>query len=1231
MKKIFVFTVIFILAALSLFSSESIPSFSREAPENRSDVVPIMFNMVDLYPTPVYFTNMTRAFRSKEDYISEITRIYVDFGTRDGLTNHLTPGIRWLDTKVEEEYHADEKSYRLAVTVFLDIPQEIQEARSLQRYDLSRAEMNLFSSFEVHVPEVYKIGFYYYDKQQDEYRDLQLLTPEGIYVPDEKKWGRDLAPRVQHASSYGQGRPQGSLTGKSVVINAGHGFHDHLTYNWILQRGLTFMNYEDFHNAEFLNQFAVPYFYNAGASVWSVREMDLNENMIIVDVEDGEDYPANGLYLETGSWSNSTGAGFESMQVSGRTSYAEGENPFASGLTRFAYNNANGTSVARWIPNIPEDGYYNVYLSWHGSGNRTDAALYRVHHTGGSTDFYINQQINGQTWYFIGSFFFEEGLDEQKGSVHLINENSDGNIISADAVRFGGGLGLIRRTESSNQTSGYPKWEEDAVYNIQFMGAPTSEYYWSVDGNNPDERRGWHARPRFARWRQAQEELDTVYIAWHTNAFNGTARGYRTYVHETQHRQMDVDYRNAVHDRMIQEILEGPYGDQFHTTHVKRFTNFGENWPGNLGDHVPGFLIEAIFHDNEQDMLLYRNPYFRHFMARAFYHGVVDYFNQRDHGGSHVLKYLPEPPQNLRVYNLGGHQVHVEWDEPISRNPNGTPEERTVGDAAENYKVYLSRNGFGFDNGREVSGTHHVFNDLEPGELYFVRVTALNSGGESFATETLSFTVANTAGRILIVNGFNRFDRGLLARKYYPATREHLHLPQVNMFNYTVQHAHAIMDNGFHALDSCANEAVINQDINLQDYQIVIWILGEESTTDRTFSTTEQSLVQTYLNNGGNLMVSGSEIGWDLDYNNYGRNFFRNHLHAEYVADSSDMFTVMGSGGPESIFYDLTPEETLDSFEDPFDAGGPKNEWSWFWTNTPYGVVSSHTDWRGVQILPRAGGDGYFLYSEYGGSDFGTHGIQAGSFSDSNYTLEGYVYMAYDEGGSVIPQFVGHYTGSNSYTRVQFQYRDDTHWAPHNNVRVQARNGGWTSVVFESYDDTTEPGIFDGEGWYHVKAQWHTGPQISVWVNDRYAGTADLTGTGANMGRFAIGGFSYGNSSLGDAPHNPPQYVYWDDFKALDIPSQIDFEDGSSKLMYWPRFPDVYSPAAGSIECLRYNDGITDRGVAAVQYSGEYRVIHLGFPFETIKEESMRSEMMGRILQFFGELPTSAALWTLFE
>ena len=39
-----------------------------------------------------------------------------------------------------------------------------------------------------------------------------------------------------------------------------------------------------------------------------------------------------------------------------------GENPFDAGTTRRFPS--NGGAVASWIPDVPEDGYYAVYVSW---------------------------------------------------------------------------------------------------------------------------------------------------------------------------------------------------------------------------------------------------------------------------------------------------------------------------------------------------------------------------------------------------------------------------------------------------------------------------------------------------------------------------------------------------------------------------------------------------------------------------------------------------------------------------------------------------------------------------------------------------------------------------------------------------------------------------------------------------------------------------------------------------
>lgn len=849
---------------------------------------------------------------------SQIAKAYVET-KKEGFTNDLPKGTTWEKSEVIKGKNGP------LLKVYLDIPSEVLTSKSLSPYDLYNVEQNLFASLENSAPEIAQINLLAKDPENGVYTDLKAFLPA-----EPKSQKKESVKNTKNAASWGQGKPSGSLDGKAVVLNQAHGFYDHRTLGWTVQRTYIEHSYEDFHNAEMINQFLVPYLYNAGASVWTVREHDMNENMVIVDNEDGTTYPSNGRYEETGSWLNSSLVGYKSLQGSTQTDYDETQNPFTDGSTRYLNNN-NGTesATASWTPNLPAAGYYNVYVTWAASSLRADSVHYQVHHTGGSTDFYVNQKINDNTWFFLGNFYFDSGTNSASGSVELINDANNAEIACADAVRFGGGMSNVRRTDSHNTVSGKARWEEDAVYNIQYMGTPQSTYYYTTTSNNADEQRGWSARPKFAGWCQGQEGLDTVYVAWHTNAAGTTARGYRTYVSESG-RTMDYDYRDAVHDRMTYECENGPYAADWYDGDYKKVASYGENNPSHLGSNVAGFLIEAIFHDNEDDMNLYRNPYFRQFMAKSFYHGVIDYFNNRDYSGNHTLKYLPESPTLFTAINNGNGSVTLDWNAPTSRNLSGTAEEKCAGDAATSYKVYLSRNGYGFDNGQTITASTLTLSGLEIGGLYHARVTALNSGGESFATETLSFTASSSPTKLLIVSGFDRFDKGILGERSYPQARDYMYLPKVNMFNYCVPYAQAIVANGAYCIDSTCNEAVSNGTVNLADYDSVFWFTGEESTYLHTFDSTEQSLVSAYLTNGGNLFVTGSELGWDLAYRANGTSFYANQLHAAYVADDSNSYTLSGVSG--GIFATL-PSFT---FDDESDFGSNK-----YYTEYPDAIGTS--------------------------------------------------------------------------------------------------------------------------------------------------------------------------------------------------------------------------------------------------------------------------------------------------
>lgn len=95
---------------------------------------------------------------------------------------------------------------------------------------------------------------------------------------------------------------------------------------------------------------------------------------------------------------------------------------------------------------------------------------------------------------------------------------------------------------------------------------------------------------------------------------------------------------------------------------------------------------------------------------------------------------------------------------------------------------------------------------------------------------------------------------------------------------------------------SIKNSELQNGNYKLEDYNYIFWILGDESTINETFNSTEQQLVKNYLNDGGNLFVSGSEIGWDLDFkgDTQDKSFYNNYLKSSFISDDAVAYSVKG-------------------------------------------------------------------------------------------------------------------------------------------------------------------------------------------------------------------------------------------------------------------------------------------------------------------------------------------------
>ena len=81
----------------------------------------------------------------------------------------------------------------------------------------------------------------------------------------------------------------------------------------------------------------------------------------------------------------------------------------------------------------------------------------------------------------------------------------------------------------------------------------------------------------------------------------------------------------------------------------------------------------------------------------------------------------------------------------------------------------------------------------------------------------------------------------------------------------------------------------------LAGYDTVVWLLGDESTSDHTFTAAEQAAVTAYLAAGGSIVVSGSEVAWDLGAQAHGTAFLAG-LGAKYGADDANSYSVSGAG-----------------------------------------------------------------------------------------------------------------------------------------------------------------------------------------------------------------------------------------------------------------------------------------------------------------------------------------------
>lgn len=761
-----------------------------------------------------------------------------------------------------------------------------------------------------------------------------ILRPKKKIDPS-RHWG-DLAytgaPWVENISRpY---RPAKGLSGRHLAVWQSHGrvfSNDEGTWEW--QRPALYCTTEDLFTQSIVVPFLMPMLENAGAIVYTPRERDWQPRSVIVDndVVFGASQYLEGK-TDKKQWDVSSG-GFRLRDGF----FVDYENPFAGGTSRStptSGNAKNATALAKWKPEIPEDGRYAVYVTYQTTENSVADAHYSVLHAGGITEFRVNQQMGGGTWVYLGTFNFKKGAHDEQ-VVMLSNASASKGIVSADAVRFGGGMGVVARGDSIPTVSALPRYLEGARYALQWGGFPYKVYSpsegkrdYTDDINcrshavnhltggsiyNPDTTGlgvpiemtfGFHSDAGFS----AEDELiGSLGIV--TTEYNGDtiATGHSRY--------MARDIVGTVL-RSVYDDIAALYGIKWTVRGI-----IDKSYSESRLPAVPAMIFESLSHQNFADMCLGHDPGFKFTVARAVYKALLKqlcFLQGRDYCVQ------PLPVKNFAISFAEGKSVRLSWAPVEDRlEPTAAPQK---------YILYTRVGDGGFDNGKIIEGTDCTV-PLVDNVLYGFKVTALNDGGESFPSETLAaYYNPEAEKRVLIVNGFHRlsgpaevntpskagFDIDADPGLAYIATPEYcgrqLDFERVNIgyenglglsgndyegmliagnsFDYPRVHGKALAANGF-SFVSCSSEALIEGCATLAGYSAVDLILGAEkqgsagtqlgySRPYKTFPKALQRALADYCASGGRLFVSGAHIASDMSKNDEDRAFIRSLLKYDY-------------------------------------------------------------------------------------------------------------------------------------------------------------------------------------------------------------------------------------------------------------------------------------------------------------------------------------------------------------
>lgn len=730
-------------------------------------------------------------------------------------------------------------------------------------------------------------------------------------------------PLITRISSIAQ--PTKGLANRHIALWQSHGYYfKQEADEWRWQRPQLWETVEDLFTQSYVLPYIVPMLERAGATVLLPRERSTRTEELIIDNDEGID---DTIYTEHNGdkkWQNG-GIGFAHIYES----YPSGHNPFMDGTSRKAATTTNTANLttASWGGEITKSGIYSVYVSYSTLPESVTDAHYTVHATGGNREFAINQQMAGNMWVCLGDFYFEEGYHSTLVSLSNLSEQK--GVVTADAVKIGGGMGNIYRSVDptlrneediyEERVSGYPRFTEGARYWLQWSGFST-DVYAPKEGLD-DYKEDYMSR---AHWVNAlmggSEQLKKekgknipvdLALAVHSDAgvrlnddIIGTLGIYSTKENKGKFEDKNL---SRLYSRDLTDLVMSQIVSDVRHLYEPQWTRRGMWDRGYYEARIPGcptMLLELLSHQNFADMRYGLDPAFRFDVSRAIYKGVLRYLSSQ-----YNADYIVQPlPVNSFAVELSGDIAHLSWQ------PTTDPLEPTA--VPDYYILYTRVDGKGFDCGRRIDSTSALVKQ-EPDKVYSYRITAVNEGGESFDSETLSAcATTNAKGNVMIINGFDRisapisiqgdsiagfynhldsgvgyiedisfigeqviFDRKLSRSEndnYALGTSYTDYEDRViagNSFDYPALHGGDLHSLGY-SFCSASAKAIECGNVELAKYPIVDLILGKQRTTAvgrgamgykyKAMSEALQKTIKDYTANGGDIFVSGCYLLTDL-------------------------------------------------------------------------------------------------------------------------------------------------------------------------------------------------------------------------------------------------------------------------------------------------------------------------------------------------------------------------------